>query len=751
MPLYRLDSSSVKMAQSAGARDRSILGPAAKNLSSRGPDFSQLKTPISTSLSGTKQVIHALECGTGEVKEYLLEEINLMYECKTCFSVFRSIANLVAHKRTFCKSKYKELKHSYADKEDRGGQEEFQTVVVEAEPVECVVEQEDISLDNYAPSLELLKTAGILQDISNKPAVNRLLPPGKTGLTNVVNKLRARQEGVKQSHYQHHQRRPPVPPSVTNTQVVHLEPMYETESGLMQSWRVSEDGETLGETYRAWQEAEQDKQCYQVWPNGHVTSSKETIKLVTGPTGETFSVRVPVEEFASIDDLDSDDEDSGYVKYPCPTCRKTYSRIMNVFHHMVKVHDVTMQEAKAKRKMINNQSVMVEGRRSRKKVSENFSRPVKPVQVKLKNYSLDCKVPLNLCDKLSTAGTTACPILSSNCLSDSTSVQPRDLHKAETLNRLVAEREGREKEEEELPEEVNKKLMEFVNRRRVECRLCGEQFSRTYLLKNHIAGVHLKLHRWTCKDCDFGCWSKYQGVNHAVIEHKYNSSQSALAAVRERTKEEYFDNNPRCQQRLTSSAPRSRSESCDEPDRVNGDILEIVEDSHGSTSHHSVEDSPPLPPGSPSSPPESSSPESFSSEDAAGDKRKRTVQANYNVRNKRTRKESPAEEASLKMVFSKVCCIKRRTLLVNVCSPQVSMRPSPSVSPSPTAEVISEVRPRRRPGPKSRTRQLSPSPEVISRPRPRPGPKSRTRQLSPSPVRSRESSVSNLSDVRWDL
>ena len=92
------------MSSSAGIRDKTILGPAARNLSS-GPDLSQLKSPIRTSLSGTKQVIHALECGTGEVKEYLLEEINLMYECKTCFSVFRSIANLVAHKRTFCKSK----------------------------------------------------------------------------------------------------------------------------------------------------------------------------------------------------------------------------------------------------------------------------------------------------------------------------------------------------------------------------------------------------------------------------------------------------------------------------------------------------------------------------------------------------------------------------------------------------------------------------------------------------------------------
>ena len=127
----------VKMSSSAGIRDKSILGPAARNLSSRGPDYSQLKAPIRTSLSGTKQVIHALECGTGEVKDYLLEEINLMYECKTCFSVFRSIANLVAHKRTFCKSKYQDLQHVYDDKGGggAGAVPEFQTVVVEAEPV----------------------------------------------------------------------------------------------------------------------------------------------------------------------------------------------------------------------------------------------------------------------------------------------------------------------------------------------------------------------------------------------------------------------------------------------------------------------------------------------------------------------------------------------------------------------------------------------------------------------------------------
>ena len=671
------------MSSSAGIRDKTILGPA-RNLSSRGPDLSQLKSPIKTSLSGTKQVIHALECGTGEVKEYLLEEINLMYECKTCFSVFRSIANLVAHKRSFCTSKYASLHHVYDDKGPHPPPPEVQTVVVEAEPVECVVDQQDISLENYAPSLELLKTAGVLEDISNKPLVNRLLPPGRTGLTSIVAGLRARQEGRASEFYQH-RAAPPPPPPASNSQVVHLEPIYETDSGLMQSWRVSEDGETLGQTYRAWQEAEQEKQCYKVWPNGQVTSSKETIKLVAGPDGQTFSVRVPCDAFNSVEDIESEDEDTGYTRYPCPTCRKTYSKIMSVFRHMVAVHDITMQEAKTKRKMINNQSVYVEGRRRTKgtKVSETFNRPVKPVNVTLKNFTLDQKIPVNLCDKLSSAGTTNCPILTTSCLSDSDQVQARDKHKADALNRLVAEREDREKEDEDLDEEVDRKLCEFVNRRKVECRVCGEQFSRTYILKNHIAGQHLKLERWGCKYCQFGSWSKYQAVNHAVLEHNYSSSQSALEAVEERTKEEYFHSNPHCA-RPHSPGRSSRSETPEiqsngeRVERVNGDPVEDA----GLVSSSS-----------------SNSPDSASSEVISRDrgrKRKDNSTANYNI--KRPRRESHSNDdaqSTIRMVFSKV---------------------SPSVSPSPP-------------------------------PGPRPGPRSRTRQTSPSTGPSRESSVSG-SDIR---
>ena len=276
-------------------------------------------------------------------------------------------------------------------------------------------------------------------------------------------------------------------------QVVHLEPMYETDSGLMQSWRYSEDGETLGQTYRAWQEAEADKKCYKVWPNGKVTSSQEAIKLVTGPDGKLYSVRVPIEDFASVDDLDQIDEEQGYTKYPCPYCKKTFSRIMNVFQHMVKVHDMEMSEAKAMRKVIQNRSVYVEGRRKKTKSKEWFERPVKPVLVKVKNFTLDSKTPVNLCDKLDTPGNKACPILSTHCLSDSTKVEHRDPENADELNRLVAIREEREREDEDLDAEVDRKIMQYVDRRRIRCKICGEEFSRLYLLRNHIANVHLQV------------------------------------------------------------------------------------------------------------------------------------------------------------------------------------------------------------------------------------------------------------------
>ena len=48
----------------------------------KGPDISNLRPPIHTSVTGMKQAVHALETGSLEVKRCLLNEANLIYECK---------------------------------------------------------------------------------------------------------------------------------------------------------------------------------------------------------------------------------------------------------------------------------------------------------------------------------------------------------------------------------------------------------------------------------------------------------------------------------------------------------------------------------------------------------------------------------------------------------------------------------------------------------------------------------------------
>ena len=36
-----------------------------------------------------RQIIKALEAGSPEVRDYLLNEVNIVYECKCCMNMFR--------------------------------------------------------------------------------------------------------------------------------------------------------------------------------------------------------------------------------------------------------------------------------------------------------------------------------------------------------------------------------------------------------------------------------------------------------------------------------------------------------------------------------------------------------------------------------------------------------------------------------------------------------------------------------------
>ncbi|KAL6268408.1 hypothetical protein P5V15_001543 [Pogonomyrmex californicus] len=70
------------------------------------PDPSNLRKPIDTSVSDLYQVSGLLEKGTDEVKSVLSYECNIIYECRTCCSLYRSIVNFISHKREYCKEKF---------------------------------------------------------------------------------------------------------------------------------------------------------------------------------------------------------------------------------------------------------------------------------------------------------------------------------------------------------------------------------------------------------------------------------------------------------------------------------------------------------------------------------------------------------------------------------------------------------------------------------------------------------------------
>jgi hypothetical protein len=74
-------------------------------------DLSLLYPPVSLASNSQKQ-INALSAGmelpdvdlfTDEIKKIVQEGCNIIYECKTCSNLFRSLANLIKHKRLYCK------------------------------------------------------------------------------------------------------------------------------------------------------------------------------------------------------------------------------------------------------------------------------------------------------------------------------------------------------------------------------------------------------------------------------------------------------------------------------------------------------------------------------------------------------------------------------------------------------------------------------------------------------------------------
>ena len=65
-------------------------------------DLSSLCQPLTLGTEGTAQLIQSVRSGTSEIRHLLLNECDIVYECKVCRSLFRGLPNFIAHKRVYC-------------------------------------------------------------------------------------------------------------------------------------------------------------------------------------------------------------------------------------------------------------------------------------------------------------------------------------------------------------------------------------------------------------------------------------------------------------------------------------------------------------------------------------------------------------------------------------------------------------------------------------------------------------------------
>ncbi|KAH9515903.1 hypothetical protein DERF_006678 [Dermatophagoides farinae] len=66
-------------------------------------DHSVIREPINVGIKNVHQIITCISDGTKEIKDLILNECNIIYECRVCRNLFRSLANFLAHKRLYCK------------------------------------------------------------------------------------------------------------------------------------------------------------------------------------------------------------------------------------------------------------------------------------------------------------------------------------------------------------------------------------------------------------------------------------------------------------------------------------------------------------------------------------------------------------------------------------------------------------------------------------------------------------------------
>ena len=160
--------------------------------------------------------------------------------------------------------------------------------------------------------------------------MNRLLPPRKTGLDSVVERLASKLDS---DFYRAAAHKVEQEKLEAKTQGICLEPLTQSENAQMQSW-------TTGFEYKEIQKLKHGGNSSVVvgptgreLPRGDINGALDRSKSPTSSEGSKENIE---DDF----DMKSEnvDDNSNTVKYPCPVCKQGFAKISNVYKHLTASH-----------------------------------------------------------------------------------------------------------------------------------------------------------------------------------------------------------------------------------------------------------------------------------------------------------------------------------------------------------------------------------------------------------------------------
>ncbi|KAI4459658.1 hypothetical protein MML48_6g00007238 [Holotrichia oblita] len=309
---------------------QTTLGKAAQN-SDPDPeiiDLSHLRKPIDTSLFGLSQILSLFK---QLLMRYIAYECELMFECRICRTVFRSLANFILHKRNYCLEVYSPV--------NRQTKNDF-------ENDDCSV----VNTDKDVPNCDE-------KEVSNNETTPKRYP--KRNLSLVLKKLADKEECKKYTE------------SVVNEELTEGSYLDESKQREMLPDTIYLEGiesnkdsvfQTIGD-----KRSRDDLIKSEVMEIHHILNSNEAI---LAPDGKVFTFKSDINDTAgqklicTICNLKFSTKKTltHHIKYKhndtrlvyiCPECKDDFANAWCVFRHLYKVHRKTSTQIRRMRDHIH--------------------------------------------------------------------------------------------------------------------------------------------------------------------------------------------------------------------------------------------------------------------------------------------------------------------------------------------------------------------------------------------------------------